>query len=318
MSHYYLGHVFVSHTAVDKPFVRQLTEQLRAKGFQVWLDERDLLVGDPLAERISQALATARVVLVVVSKASVASKWLRYELNVATDRMIKGECRVIPVVIDDTPLPPEVRGLLYAECRASLDDGIPAIVTALQYESRRATMERGFWAMADKLIAEVFGGTSSVSMSGEYFSRDYNAVSLPIPDDDGNEEVDVFYDTIPDYRLSSEGTPRPLTEEWWDDFIRSTEEISLDFSLVFTERPVAFRLDATHRESSRVGLRRLRYEEMDLTYRQVVVADVSGVGDEGGQVAALKLAREMLLECAEFLFEERRRRRTKVANETTT
>jgi hypothetical protein len=49
-----------------------------------------------------------RVILVVVSKASVASKWLRYELNVATDRMIKGECRVIPVVIDETPLPAEL------------------------------------------------------------------------------------------------------------------------------------------------------------------------------------------------------------------
>jgi hypothetical protein len=47
-----------------------------------------------------------------------------------------------------------VRGLLYADYRVSLDDALPAIVTALQHERRRATMERGFWARADTLIGE--------------------------------------------------------------------------------------------------------------------------------------------------------------------
>src|SRR6266704_928925 len=103
--HHQLGKVFISHTATDKPFVRRLAARLDKLHFRVWLDEHDLIAGDPLPQSIGKALQEARVVLVVVSKASVASKWLRFEVNVATERMIKGECRVIPIVIDETPLP---------------------------------------------------------------------------------------------------------------------------------------------------------------------------------------------------------------------
>ena len=103
--HFHLGKVFISHTAADKPFVRRLAARLEKSQFHVWLDEHDLIAGDPLPETIGKALQAAKVILVVVSEASVASKWLRYELNVATERMIKGECRVIPIVIDQTALP---------------------------------------------------------------------------------------------------------------------------------------------------------------------------------------------------------------------
>lgn len=96
--HHYLGKIFISHTEADKPFVRLLADRITKGGFQVWLDERDLVVGDPLAENISKALTSARVVLVIVSSTSVNSRWLRYELNLATERMVKGLCRVIPYV----------------------------------------------------------------------------------------------------------------------------------------------------------------------------------------------------------------------------
>jgi len=100
--HFHLGRVFISHTAADKPFVCRLAARLEKSHFQVWLDEHNLIAGDPLPESIGKALQAAKVILVVVSKASVAPTLLRYELNVATARMIKGECRVIPVVIDET------------------------------------------------------------------------------------------------------------------------------------------------------------------------------------------------------------------------
>jgi TIR domain len=76
--HFNLGKVFISHTSVDKPFVRRLAKRLEKLRFQVWLDERDLIVGDSLPASVGKALHAAKVILVVVSKASIASKWLRY------------------------------------------------------------------------------------------------------------------------------------------------------------------------------------------------------------------------------------------------
>src|SRR5258708_785633 len=194
---FHLGKVFISHTAADKPFVRRLAARLEKSQFPVWLDEHDLIAGDPLPESIGKALQTAKVTLVVVSKASVASKWLRYELNIATERMIKGECRVIPIVIDETPLPAEVRGLLYADCRKGLASGIPSILTALKHEARRAEMEHSFSSRVGKLVDEIFGGRGGV-FTTEYRGQDWDVVTIPIPDPDGDER-DVFYDVIPDY-----------------------------------------------------------------------------------------------------------------------
>lgn len=140
----HLGKIFISHTSADKPFVRRLSKRIESEGYSVWLDEHDLLVGDPLAERIGDALKSARVVLVVVSTTSIASRWLRYELNIATERMIKGQCRVIPIVIDDSLLAPEVQGLLYADCRKSLKSGWKAILTAIQHEDNAPWLKRDF------------------------------------------------------------------------------------------------------------------------------------------------------------------------------
>jgi hypothetical protein len=94
------------------------------------------------------------------------------ELNVATARMIKGECRVIPVVIDETPFPAEVIGLFYADCRKGLARVLPSILTALQHEARRADMEHSFSSRVDRLVDEIFGGRSSVGTT-EYRGPDW-------------------------------------------------------------------------------------------------------------------------------------------------
>jgi hypothetical protein len=49
--HFHLGKVLISHTAADKPFVRRLASRLEKSLFHVWLDEHDLIAGDPLAEQ---------------------------------------------------------------------------------------------------------------------------------------------------------------------------------------------------------------------------------------------------------------------------
>jgi TIR domain len=183
-----LGKVFISHSSVDKPFVRRLTARIRRAGFEVWLDKHELIAGDPLGEKIARALTEANVVLVVVSDHSVKSKWLRYELNLATERMIKGDCRVIPVVINDVALPPEVVGLLYADFRGNFSPGMKSILTALEYEARQALARKGFWAEARDLLEEVLGGRGFASIRREYQTIDYDLVYLPATVEGNNDK----------------------------------------------------------------------------------------------------------------------------------
>jgi len=70
-----LGKIFLSHSSIDKPFVRKLDQHLKRAGYETWLDEKELIGGDPLAKEIGKAIEAARLINVVVSDASTRSRW---------------------------------------------------------------------------------------------------------------------------------------------------------------------------------------------------------------------------------------------------
>ena len=45
---------FLSHSSLDKPFIRQLAADLTANGIGVWIDEQRIRVGDSIPDRIAQ------------------------------------------------------------------------------------------------------------------------------------------------------------------------------------------------------------------------------------------------------------------------
>ena len=58
--------VFVSHSSEDEPFVRKLTEALNGHNLNVWLDEKELQVGDSVVAGVSQGLKNADYLVAVL------------------------------------------------------------------------------------------------------------------------------------------------------------------------------------------------------------------------------------------------------------
>jgi hypothetical protein len=286
--HSHLGKVLISHTATDKAFVRRLAARIESDGYDVWLDEHSLVAGDPIAERIGEALKHAKVVLAVVSRTSVASRWLRYELNIATQRMIEGKCRVIPIVIEDAELPPEVRGVLYADCRRSLRAGWKSIQTALQHEAKRSLANQSFHRQAKGLMERLFSVGFTMTLS-EYGGNDFDIISLEVKDQKGNE-IDVSYDTVDAHSTP----PKPLGESWWDDYSLATERMPHPYSFVVSNRPVQLPFDITHPETSRVGRRSSGNHGYEFGEHHVVFVDLADVSDEMERRRLLKLARSFI------------------------
>ena len=122
--------VFLSHSWVDKPFVRRLAERLTRDGVVVWLDEAELMAGDSLIEKISAGIEAVEYVVAVLSRHSVASDWVRRELSLAMAREIRGRrVVVLPVRIEPCPLPAFLRDKLYIDF--SDPDGYEAGVAGL-------------------------------------------------------------------------------------------------------------------------------------------------------------------------------------------
>ena len=109
--------IFLSHTRVDKPFVRRLRDDLRTRGVpQVWVDEAEIEIGDSLISKIEAGIKDCRFVGVVLSSRSINAPWVRKELDVAMNREISGgEVVVLPLLYENCELPEFLKGKLYAD-----------------------------------------------------------------------------------------------------------------------------------------------------------------------------------------------------------
>src|SRR5437899_3135540 len=98
---------FISHGSADDAFVRELQQALGDHGQDVWIDSRQLRGGDPLWPEIQKAIVDAEAYAVVVSPASLQSKWVGKELRHALDvqqQRGKENYSVIPLSLNGTKL----------------------------------------------------------------------------------------------------------------------------------------------------------------------------------------------------------------------
>jgi tetratricopeptide (TPR) repeat protein len=102
-----MADVFLSYKREDRDKVRPLVDSLLGRGWSVWWDNR-IGAGESWDQVIEAELKAAKCVLVVWSKRSIESDWVRAEAHDARDR----RC-LIPVIIDGVT-PPSIFKMLQA------------------------------------------------------------------------------------------------------------------------------------------------------------------------------------------------------------
>ena len=127
--------VFISHSSVDKPFVRKLVDDLKKQDIPVWFDEQQIAVGDSIVAKINDGLSNSLYIVAVLSKASVASGWVQNELNYATMQAATNKSVVIlPILLDDCKIPPLLLDRLYADFRKNYATGLSDLLDVLEQE----------------------------------------------------------------------------------------------------------------------------------------------------------------------------------------
>jgi hypothetical protein len=140
--------VFISHSSIDKGFVRGLAVDLSARGHQPWLDEWEILAGDSIIEKVSVGIEDADFLIVVLSIAAVESSWVEREWQAKYwDEVNKRSTIVIPVLKDKCNVPVLLRSKKYVDMReenytVGLDDLVSSIGILLS-EKEKALKKRG-------------------------------------------------------------------------------------------------------------------------------------------------------------------------------
>lgn len=94
------GHdIFISYSREDRPAARHFAESFAREGFTVWWDAA-IRSGETFDEVIERELRASKAVVVLWSKRSVASRWVRAEATLA-DRSNK----LVPVIIEHCDRP---------------------------------------------------------------------------------------------------------------------------------------------------------------------------------------------------------------------
>jgi tetratricopeptide (TPR) repeat protein len=99
-------HVFLSYRSVNRAWVINLYDVLRAHGHKVFLDQCVLSGGTALIGELQKGLTRSLAGVLVWSSAAADSEWVEREYEVMEQMASAGSFRFVPVRVDTTAFPP--------------------------------------------------------------------------------------------------------------------------------------------------------------------------------------------------------------------
>ena len=98
--------VFISHNIANKADARLLAAELVGRGVGVWFDEWNIRPGESITAGIEGGLAKSDVFVLIWSSQAAQSNWVGTEVRAYLRRRVDdATLRIVPIMVDETPLP---------------------------------------------------------------------------------------------------------------------------------------------------------------------------------------------------------------------
>lgn len=150
--------IFISHSHQDKWFADRIVALLRKLEIDTWYDTFELCPGDNLLEKIQEGLSECSHLIVILSKHSVHSRWVKEELYTFYQDYVEGrKVKVYPFLLDAVweQAPRFLKKYVYADFRKSSRLRLrPAGLQALTREFRGTPVFAGKYFKCFRTPAE--------------------------------------------------------------------------------------------------------------------------------------------------------------------
>lgn len=123
---------FISYYSGDKEFTQRLARDLTLRGLHVWIDAREIDVGDSISARIQEGLTDSYTFLIVLSPEALGRPIVNEELRAAYHLRAAGKFKILPILHKECVIPPFLADYRYADFRE-----------AQRYEEQLGLLERG-------------------------------------------------------------------------------------------------------------------------------------------------------------------------------
>jgi hypothetical protein len=133
-----MAHIFISYATPDRAFVLRLASNIEMLGHSVWLDLREISVGDSPVGKIGAGIDRADYLIVVLSQHTARSSWVEQEVQIKyCEELAQRRTLILPVLIEDCPIPPLLRPRRFADFRMGYEIGLAQLAVTLHTRPER-------------------------------------------------------------------------------------------------------------------------------------------------------------------------------------
>lgn len=113
--------VFISYSSADRAEAFGLLKILKDGGADAWMDYFDIKPASVLEGELTSNLDSASVACILLSPASVASRWVSFEVEHALARRMAG-LRIVPLILRPCRIPAELEELVVVDVSDGFED----------------------------------------------------------------------------------------------------------------------------------------------------------------------------------------------------
>lgn len=219
-----MAKIFVSYSHADRKTAESLANRLRETGVRVWLDMWEIGIGESILDKVSEGISTSDFLVVLLSKASVSSNWVKEELAQGSVMLAERGAFILPLLLEKCEIPLFLRHRKYANWKDNPKEAFDEIINTLEK----------YDALQERVIAKDFFHSLFVGWARKLKSAKSEA---------GREKVMAEMEKqLGGVAQKMLGLPENLHRLWFDKCLEAQQYLGLE-GTIDAFQDVAFKTD---------------------------------------------------------------------------